>query len=173
MPNRITSQGQRAPGKNGRPGSNHLHRPAHRLGIIDYLHTKGKQWVLLMSRSVWPQQNNLPWSSQDTYCRRSCTWICKFTLLCQAWCMSWILVNSPWWRIKPLNYLQQPLWEVLLPASSLWPGLLTRYLPEGDGPVPWRVPQMHQNCQWHHHTWSYWGRTWCPSAEPHVGSPQV
>ena len=126
-----------------------------------------------MSRSVQPQQSNLPQSSQDTYCRKSCTWIHKFMLLHQARCMSWILVNSSWWRIKPINYLQQPLWEVPFPASSLWPGLFTRHLPEEDGPVPRRVPWMYRICQWHHHTWSYWGRTWCPSAEPHVGSLQV
>ena len=141
MPNCIMSQGQGAPGKNGGPGSSHPCRPVHRLGIINYLCTKGKWWALLMSRSAWPQQSNLPWSSQDTYCRRSHRQICKFTLLHQAGCTSWILVNSPWWRIKPLNYLQQPLWEVLFPTSSLWPGLLTRHLPEEDGPVPQRVPR--------------------------------
>ena len=173
MPNCITSQGQGASDKNGSPGSNHPCRPAHWLGIIDYLCTKGKWWALLMSRSAWPQQSNLLWLPQDAYCRRSCTQIHKFTLLHQAWCMSWILVNSPWWRIKPLNYLQQPLWEVPLPASCLWSGLFTRHLPEEDEPVPWRVPWMYQNHQWHHCTWSYWGRTQCPSAEPHVSSPQV
>ena len=47
---------------------------------------------------------------------------------------------------RPLNYLQQPLWDVPLPTSSLWPGLFTRHLPEEDGPVPQRVPQMYQNC---------------------------
>ena len=173
MPDCIMSQGQGTPGKNGGPGSNHLHRPAHRLGIINYLHTKGKQWASLMSRCMWPQQSKLPWSPQDAYCRRSCTQICKFTLLHQAWCTSWILVNSPWWRIKPPNYLQQPLCEVLLPASSLWSGLFTRHLPEEDGLVPQRVSWMYQNCQWHHCTWSYWGRTWGLSAEPHAGSPQI
>ena len=113
-----TSQGQGAPGRNGSPGSNHPCRPAHRLGIINYLHTKGKWWALPMSRSIWPQQSNLPWAPQDAYCRRSHTWVCKFALLHQAWRMSWILVNSPWCRIKSFNYLQQPPWEVLFPASS-------------------------------------------------------
>ena len=42
MPDCIMSQGQAAPSKNGSPGSNHPCRPAHRLGIIDYLCTKGK-----------------------------------------------------------------------------------------------------------------------------------
>ena len=135
------SQGQRAPGKNGSSGSNHPCRPAHRLGIINYLHTKGKQWTSLMSRSMWPQQSNPLQSPQDAYCRTSCTWICKFVSLHQAQCTSWILAHSPWWRIKPLNYLQQPLWEVPFPASSLWSGLLTGHLPEEDGPVPQRVPE--------------------------------
>ena len=144
-------------------GSNHPCRPAHRLGIVTYLCTKGKQWASPMSRSTWPQQSNLPQSPQDTYCRRSCTWIHKFALLHQAWPTSWILVNSPWWRIKPPNYLQQPIWEVLLPVSSHWSGLLTGHLPEEDGPVPQRVPWMYQNCQWHQGTWSHWGRTWCLS----------
>ena len=163
MPDHITSQGQGAPGKNGSPGSNHPHRPAHRPGIINYQCTKGKWWTLLMSRSVWPQQSNLP-QSQDAYCRRSCTQICKFALLHQAQCTSW------YWSIvldeesSLLTTFKQLLWEVLFPASSLWSGLLTGHLPEEDGPVPWRVPQMYQNCQWHHHTWLHWGRTWCPSA---------
>ena len=160
IPNHIKSQGQGAPGKNGCPGSNHPCRPAHRLGIVHYLCTKGKWWALLMSRSAWSQQSNLPQSPQDAYCRRSCTQIHKFMLLHQARWMSWILVNSPWWKIKPLNYLQQPFWEVPLPMSSLWSGLLTRHLPEEDGPVPWRVPWMYWNHWWHHCTWSHWGRTW-------------
>ena len=159
----ITSQGQGAPGKNGSPGSNHPCRSAHRLGIINYLNTKGKWWALPMSRSMWPQQSNLLQSPQDAYCRRSCTQICKFALLHQAQHMSWILVHSPWWRIKPLNYLQQPLWEVPFPASSLWSGLHTGHLPEEDGPVPQRVPWMYWNCWWHHHTWLHWGRSWHPS----------
>ena len=167
------SQGQGAPGKNGSPGSNHPCRASHRLGIMDYLCTKGKQWASLMSRSAWPQQSNPPQSPQDAYCRRSCTRIYKFMLLHQAWHTSWILVNSPWWKTKPINYLQQPLWEVLLPVSSLQHGLFTRHLPEEDGPVPQRVPWMYWNCQWHHCTWLYWGRTWHLSAEPHVGSLQV
>ena len=173
MSNHITSQGQGAPGKNGSPGSNHSCRPAHRLGIINYLCTKGKQWTMLMSRSLWPQQSNLPWSPQDVYCRRSCTWIHKFALLHQARHMSWILVHSPWWRIKPLNYLQQPLWEVPFPASSLWSGLLTGHLPEEDGPVPWRVPWMYQNCQMTSPYMVALSRTWCPSAVPHAGGLQV
>ena len=174
MPDCITSQGQGAPGKMEALGVITCEdQPTHRLGIIDYLCTKGKWWALLMSRSMWPQQSNLPQSSQDAYCRRSCTQIHKFTWLCQAHCMSWLLVNSPWWRIKPLNYLQKPLWEVPLPASSLWCGLFTRHLPEEEGPVPQRVPWMYWNHWWHHHTWSYWDRTWCLSAEPHVGHLQV
>ena len=163
MSNCIMSQGQGAPGKNGSPGSNHPCRPAHRLGIINHLYTKGKWQALPMSRSTWPQQSNLPWSPQDAYCRRNGTQVHKFALLHQAWCMPWILVHSPWWRIKPLDDLQQPLWEVVFPVTSLWPGLLTGHLPEEDGPVPQRVPWMYWNCQWHRGTWSHWGRTWCSS----------
>ena len=173
MSNCITPQGQGAPGKNGSPGSNHQCRPAHRLGIINHLRTKGKQWASPMSRSTWPQQSNLLWPSQDAYYRRSGTWIHKFTLLHQAWCMPWILVHSPWWRIKPFTYLQQPLWEVPFPASSLWPGLLTGHLSEEDGPVPWRVPWMYWNCRWHHCTWLHWGRTWCLSVQSRASSLQV
>ena len=146
LPNGIMSQGQGAPGKNGGPWSNHPCRPAQRLGIINYLHTKGKQWALLMSRSAWPQQSNLLWSPRDAYCRRSCKWICKFMLLHQAQHMSWILVNSPWWRIKPLNYLQQPLWEVPFPASSWTP----RVPWHGDIPQPlclWACPPWLLFCE--------------------------
>ena len=52
MSNCIMSQGQGAPGKNGSPGSNHPCRPAHRLGIINHLHIKGKWQTLPMSRSA-------------------------------------------------------------------------------------------------------------------------
>ena len=175
MPDCITSQGQGAPGKNGSPGSNHPCRPAHRLGIINYICTKGKWWASLMSRSACDsQQSNLPWSPQDAYCRRSCTWISKFTLLNQAQCTSWILVHSPWWRIKPLNYLQQPLWQVPFPASLLWSGLLhktssrRRWTSSSKSALDVLELPMTSPC-----TWLYWGRTQCPSVEPHVGSPQV
>ena len=43
MPNHIMPQGQGSPGKNGSPGSSHPCRPAHRLGIVNYLCTKGKR----------------------------------------------------------------------------------------------------------------------------------
>ena len=50
------SQGEGAPGKNGGPESTHPCRPAHWLGIIDYLCPKGKWWASLMSRSMWPNR---------------------------------------------------------------------------------------------------------------------
>ena len=163
MSNHITSQVQGAPGKNGSPGSNHPHRPAHRLGIINYLCTKGKWWALPMSTSMC----NLNWAICHNHHKmptvEEVARVCKFALLHQAWCSPWILVHSPGWRIKPLNNLQQPLWEVPFPVSSLWSGQLTGHLPEEDGPVPWRVPWMYRNCQWHHCTWLHWGRTWCLS----------
>ena len=121
-----------------------------------------------------------PWLPQDTYCRRSRTQIWKFTLLHQARCTSWILLNSPWWRIKSLNHLQQPLWEVWLPASSLWSGLLTRHLPEEDGPVPQRVPWMYWNWWWHHlhshteaeHDTHLWNLMWVACKYGVVFNPQ-
>ena len=48
MSNCILAQGQGTPGKNGSPGSNHPHGPAHRLGIINHLCTKGKQCNLCL-----------------------------------------------------------------------------------------------------------------------------
>ena len=95
-----------------------------------------------MSRSIWPQQSNLPQSSQDAYCRRSCTWVYKFALLHQAQCMSWILVHSPKWRIKPFNYLQQPFWEVLFPASS---------------PLVWSAHRTSSRRRWTNSLRSVWG----------------
>ena len=95
---------------------------------------------------------------------------CYFTKLdaCHGY---WSIVLDE--ELSLLTTFQHSLWEVPFPAPSLWPGLFTRHLPEEDGPVPWRVPWMYRNHQWHHHTCSYWGRTQCPSAEPHAGSPQV
>ena len=74
----------------------------------------------------------------------------------------------PWSGIQPTHNLQQPLQKILFPASSLWPCLFPRYLPEEDGPDPRRVSRMHWNCRSHHCTWSYLSRTWCPSLEPHA-----
>ena len=111
-------------------------------------------------------------SSQDAYCRRSHTWICKFTLLHQTWCTSWY-------------------WSIVLDEES---SLLTTFTAPLGGitscifPLVWSVHRtssrrrwasssksalMYWNCQWHHCTWLYWGGTQHPSAEPHVGSPQV
>ena len=41
--------------------------------------------------------------------------------------------------------LQQPLWKIPFPVSSLWPCLFPRYLPEEDRPDPRRVTRMHWN----------------------------
>ena len=124
-----------------------------------------------MSRSVWPQQSNPPQSPQDAYCR-SHTWICKFALLHQARCTSW------YWSIvldeesSLLTTFNSPFGGT---ASCAFPLVWSahRTYPEEDGPVPQRVPWIYQNCWWHHRTWLHWGRTWCPSAEPHADSPQV
>ena len=173
MPDCIMSQGQGAPGKNGGPGSNHQHRPAHRLGIIDYLCTKGKQWALLMSRSVWPQQSNLLQSSQDAAVVE----------------VAHEFVNSRYFTKPDAHH---GYWSIVLDEES---SLLTTFnspfgrycflhLPFGlvcsqdifqkkMDQYPQRVPWMYQNHQWHHPTWLYWGRTWCLSAEPHTGSQQV
>ena len=66
MANHITAQDQGAPGKNGSPGSNHPCRPAHRLSIINYLHTKGKHKLHLcldpcdLNRSICHDDHKMP-----------------------------------------------------------------------------------------------------------------
>ena len=42
-----------------------------------------------------------------------------------------------------------------------------------DGSDPQRVPRMHWNCRWHHHTWLHWGRTWCPPTRSYVYCLQI
>ena len=39
-----------------------------------------------------------------------------------------------------------PLEDIMLPASSLWPCLFSRHLPEEDGPDPRRVSRVHWEC---------------------------
>ena len=67
MPDCITSQGQGAPGKNGSPGSNHPHRPAHRLGIIEYTYVqkaKGELCLCLdlcnLNRAICCDHHKMP-----------------------------------------------------------------------------------------------------------------
>ena len=72
-----------------------------------------------------------------------------------------------------LTTFNSPFWRYCFLHLTPWSGLLTRHLPDEDGPVPQRLPWMYQNCWWHHCTWLHWGRTWCPPAEPHVGKLQV
>ena len=141
----------------------HVDQPTDCVSSITYIQKENGELCLCLdphdlNRAVCCDHNKMPTVEEVAHK------FGKFALLHQAWCMSWILVHSPWWRIKSFNYLQQPPWEVLLPASSLQSGLLTGHLPEEDGPVPQGVPWMYRNHQWHHCTWSHWGRTWCPSA---------
>ena len=42
---------------------------------------------------------------------------------------------------------QQPFWKIPFPATSLWPGLFPRHLPEENGSDPQRVPRMYRNCR--------------------------
>ena len=44
-----------------------------------------------------------------------------------------------------LTTFNSPFQKIPFPASSLWPCLLSRHLPEEDEPDPRRVPRMHQD----------------------------
>ena len=167
MPHCLMSKGQGAPWQNGMHGGDHPFRPAHRLGVINHLCFEGKWWAMSVFRSLWSQWGHLPWSPQDTHCGGSCPWICTLPLLYKVGCPPWILINHPWSRIQPT------LQKIPFPASSLWPCLFPRYLPEEDGPHPRRVQRMHWNHRSHHHPWSHQSGTWCPSMECHVCCPQV
>ena len=171
MPHCLTSKGQGAPQQNGMHGSDHLCRWVQGLVVINYLCPEGKWWATPVFRSLWPQRGHLPWSPQDAHCEGSCPQICALSLLHKVGCPSWILVNCSWSEIQCTHNLQQPLWEILFPASPLWPCLFPSYLPEEDVPDPRRVSSMHCNCRWHHCPWSYQSGTWCPPAEPHCMLP--
>ena len=46
-----------------------------------------------------------------------------------------------------LMTFNSPLWKIPFPATSLWPHLFPRHLPEEDGSDPQRVPRMYWNCR--------------------------
>ena len=173
MPHHLTSKGQRAPWQDGMPRHDHPCRWTNRLGILQYLRPEGKWQATSVLGSLWPQQGHLPWSSQDAHCGGSCSWVCTLLLLHSVRCLPWILVNHPWPGLQLAYDFQQSLWKILFPATSLWPGLFPRHLPEEDGPDPWRMPGMHWNHRWHHCPWLHWGRTWCPPMRSHADCLQI
>ena len=71
-------------------------------------------------------------------------------LLHQVGHLPWILVNRPSPGVQPAYDIQQSLWKIPFPATSLWPHLFPRHLSEEDGPDPTRMPRMHWNCRHHH-----------------------
>ena len=173
MPHHLVPKGQGTPWQDGMPRSDHLCRWAHGLGILLYLHSEGKWQAMPVLGSPWPQQGNLPRSSQDAHCGGSCPWVCTLSLLHQVGHPPWILVNCPWPGVQPAYNIQQPLQKIPFPVTSLWPHLFPRHLPEEDGSDPRRVPRMHQNCRQHHRPWPHWGRTWCLPTEPHANCQQI
>ena len=90
---------------------------------------------------------------------------------------SWVPITDTGWSLLIRNpAYSQPLiapWKILLHASSLWPCLFSRYLPEEDGADPRRVSRMHWNCRQHHSPQAYQSRTLWPSPEPHVCCLQI
>ena len=58
-------------------------------------------------------------------------------------------------------------------ATSLWPCLLPRHLPEEDGPDPQRVPRMYWNHRQYHHPQPHQGRTQHLPAKPHADCLQI
>ena len=114
------------------PGSDHLSRWAHGLGILHYLHSEGKWQATPVLGSPWHHWGHPPRSSQDVHCGGSHSWIHTLLLLHKVGCLPWILVNHPWPGVQPAYNIQQPLWKILFPPTSLWPCLFPRHLPEVD-----------------------------------------
>ena len=81
MPHCLMSKGQRAPQQDGMPRCDHPCRWTNGLGILNYLHPKGKWQAMSMLGSPWPQWGHLPWSSQDANCGRSCSQVRTLPLL--------------------------------------------------------------------------------------------
>ena len=167
MTHLLMTKGQGAPQQNGMHGSDHPCGPAHRLGIINHLCPESKWQAMSVFRSLWPQWGHLPQSPQDTHWGGSCPWIHALPLLHKIGCPPWILVNCSWSGIHPT------LQKILLPVSSLWPCLFSRYVPEENEPDPRRVSRMHWNHRWHHCPQMYQSGTWCPSLEPHACHLQI
>ena len=161
MPHHLTSKGQGAPWQDGMPRHDHPCGWTNRLGILHNLCPEGKWQATSVLGSPWPQWGHPLWSSQDAHCGGSCSWVHTLLLLHQVGCLPWILVNHPQPGLQLAYNFQQSLQRILFPATSLWPGLFPRHLPEEDGSDPWRMPRMYQNCRWHHHPWLHRGRTWC------------
>ena len=173
MPQCLASKGQGTPWQDGMLRSDHPCRQTHGLGVLNHLCPEGKWQATPVFGSLWPQQGQLPWSPQDAHCGGSHPQVHALLLLHQAGCPSWILVNHSWSGLQPSHNLQQSLQQIPFPASSLWPCLLSRHLPEEDGPDPRGVARMHWDHRWHHCPWLHLSRTWCPSTEPHVGCLQI
>ena len=167
----LASKSRGTPQEDGTPGSDHPCKWALRLGVLNQLCWEGKWWAMPVFRSLWPHLGHALWSLQDAHCGGSHLQV--HAQLHQVGCPPWILVNHSWSGIQPTHNLQQPLPKIPFPASSLWPCLLSRHLPEEDGPDPRRVPRMHRDHRWHHWPWSHWSGTWCPSMKPHVGCQQI
>ena len=161
MPHHLTSEGQGAPLQDGMPRHDHPCRWTNGLGILHYPCPEGKWQATSVLGPLWPQWGHLPWSSQDAHHGGSCSWVCTLLLLHQDGCPPWILVNHPQLGLQPAYDFQQSPQKILLPATSLWPCLFPRHLPEEDGSDPWKMPMMYQNRRGHHHTWPHQGRTWC------------
>ena len=169
----LASKGQGKPWQDGMPGSDHPHRWADRLGILHYLCSEGKWWAMPAFGSPWPQWGHLLRSSQDAHCGGSCSWVCALLLLHQVGCPPWILVSHPRPGLQPAYNIQQSLWKIPFPVTSLWPHLFPRHLPEEDGLDPQGVPRMYWNCRRYHHPQPHWGRTWCLPVKPHVDHLQI
>ena len=168
MPHCLVPKGQGTPQQDGTPGSYHLCRQADGLGILHYLHSEGKWQAMPVLGSLWPQQGHLLRSSQDAHCGGIHSWVHTLSPLHQVGHPPWILVNCPWPGVQPAYGIQQSFWKIPFPATSLWPHLFWRHLPEEDGPDPWRVPRMHCNCRQHHCPWLHLDGTWCPPMKSHT-----
>ena len=123
MPYCLLPEGQGTPQQDRMPGPYHPCRWANGLGILHYLCSEGKWQATSVLGSPWPYWGHLPRSSQDAYCRGSCSQVCALLLLHQVGQPPWILVNHPWPGVQPAHDFQQSPQKIPFPVTSLWPGL--------------------------------------------------
>ena len=131
----------------------------------------GKLYLCL--ESPWHQWGHPLRSSQDAHCGGSHSPVCTLSLLHQVGCPPMDTGQLSSTRSPACLWLSTVLQKISFPATSVWPGLFPRHLPEEDGPDPQRVPRMHWNHRQHHHPQLHRGGTWCPPMKPHVDCLQI
>ena len=131
--------------QDGMPGSDHhVDEPTDWVSSITYIQKEnGKLCLCLdpcdLNEAICQDHHKIPTMEEVAH---KFTHSCNFTKLDAH---HGILVNHPQLGVQPAYNIQHSLQKIPFPATSLWPHLFPRHLPEEDGSDPRREPRMHQN----------------------------